>query len=185
MNDYKKLRIIFLGTPDFAVASLNKIVKANCNVVAVITAPDKPAGRGMQLQQSAVKKYAIENNAKLRVYLERSDKKTDRQMKSYYDLLKSEGMPFASPTSAKYTPLTSAELSNALYEFRTKKKSSPIMQLADLYLWPIAMGGYNPNVRPYKRLVEDKKLIDCHILEEEIPYKGIKYSCWDLVKKAA
>ena len=62
MNDYKNLRIIFMGTPDFAVASLDKLVSANCNVIAVVTAPDKPAGRGMLLQQSAVKKYAIENN---------------------------------------------------------------------------------------------------------------------------
>ena len=52
--------IIFMGTPEFAVASLDKLVQAGCNIVGVVTAPDKPAGRGMQLQQSAVKKYALE-----------------------------------------------------------------------------------------------------------------------------
>lgn len=62
MKNYKDLRIIFMGTPEFAVASLDALVKAGCNIVGVITAPDKPAGRGMQLQQSAVKKYAVENN---------------------------------------------------------------------------------------------------------------------------
>ena len=51
-----------MGTPEFAVASLDALVKAGCNIVGVITAPDKPAGRGMQLQQSAVKKYAVEHN---------------------------------------------------------------------------------------------------------------------------
>lgn len=51
-----------MGTPDFAVASLQKIAEAGCNIVAVITAPDKPAGRGLQLQQSAVKKYAVEHD---------------------------------------------------------------------------------------------------------------------------
>jgi len=56
----KDLRIIFMGTPDFAVASLDILVQNNYNIVAVITAPDKPAGRGQQLQQSAVKKYALE-----------------------------------------------------------------------------------------------------------------------------
>jgi methionyl-tRNA formyltransferase len=56
------LRIVFMGTPEFAVASLQALVENNFNVVGVITAPDKPAGRGMQLQQSAVKKYAVENN---------------------------------------------------------------------------------------------------------------------------
>ena len=49
-----------MGTPEFAVASLDALVNAGLNIVAVVTAPDKPAGRGMQLQQSAVKKYAVE-----------------------------------------------------------------------------------------------------------------------------
>jgi methionyl-tRNA formyltransferase len=59
------MRIIFLGTPDFSVPSLDAIVKARHEVVAVVTMPDKAAGRGMQLQQSAVKKYAVENNIKI------------------------------------------------------------------------------------------------------------------------
>ncbi|MBL7708003.1 MAG: methionyl-tRNA formyltransferase [Chitinophagaceae bacterium] len=54
-----------MGTPEFAVASLDALVKAGCTIVGVITAPDKPAGRGMQLQQSAVKKYAVEHNLKV------------------------------------------------------------------------------------------------------------------------
>jgi methionyl-tRNA formyltransferase len=58
--DFKALRIVFMGTPEFAVASLDALVKAGCQIVGVITAPDKPAGRGMQLQQSAVKQYAVE-----------------------------------------------------------------------------------------------------------------------------
>ncbi|MBP6625646.1 MAG: methionyl-tRNA formyltransferase [Chitinophagaceae bacterium] len=56
------MRIIFLGTPDFAVASLNALIVHKFDVVAVVTAPDKPAGRGMKLQQSAIKKYALEHN---------------------------------------------------------------------------------------------------------------------------
>lgn len=52
-------RIIFMGTPEFAVASLDALVRSGFNIVAVITAPDKPAGRGMKLNMSAVKKYAI------------------------------------------------------------------------------------------------------------------------------
>ena len=60
-NAFKeKRRIVFLGTPDFAVASLNALVNADFNIVGVITAPDKPAGRGMKPQESAVKKYAVE-----------------------------------------------------------------------------------------------------------------------------
>jgi methionyl-tRNA formyltransferase len=53
------LRIVFMGTPEFAVATLDAILQADYNVVAVITAPDKPAGRGMQLTESAVKKFAV------------------------------------------------------------------------------------------------------------------------------
>jgi len=62
MKNYNSLRIVFMGTPEFAVASLDALVKAGCNIVGVITAPDKPGGRGMQLQQSAVKIYAVEHN---------------------------------------------------------------------------------------------------------------------------
>ena len=55
----KDLRIIYLGTPEFAAASLQALVEGGYNVVAVVTMPDKPAGRGHQLQYSDVKKYAL------------------------------------------------------------------------------------------------------------------------------
>ena len=51
-----------MGTPEFAVASLEKLVKEKYNVVAVVTVPDKPAGRGQKLQESEVKQFAIQNN---------------------------------------------------------------------------------------------------------------------------
>lgn len=54
------LRIVYMGTPDFAVESLKALVEGGYNVVGVVTMPDKPAGRGMKLQYSAVKQYAIE-----------------------------------------------------------------------------------------------------------------------------
>lgn len=58
----KDLRIVFMGTPDFAVESLKILVENNYKIVGVITAPDKPAGRGQKLNQSAVKKYAVAND---------------------------------------------------------------------------------------------------------------------------
>lgn len=59
MTDMKRdLRIVFMGTPDFAVATLDALITNNYKVVGVITAPDKPAGRGRKLNESAVKKYA-------------------------------------------------------------------------------------------------------------------------------
>jgi methionyl-tRNA formyltransferase len=54
------MRIVFMGTPDFAVASLSALIDAGFHVVAVVTAADKPAGRGQKLQESAVKRYAVE-----------------------------------------------------------------------------------------------------------------------------
>ena len=55
-------RIIFMGTPEFAVGTLNALVSAGFNVAAVVTAPDKPAGRGRQMRGSAVKERALELN---------------------------------------------------------------------------------------------------------------------------
>ena len=56
----KDLKIVFFGTPEFAVTSLSKLVDGGYNVAAVVTMPDKPAGRGKHLAQSDVKKYAVE-----------------------------------------------------------------------------------------------------------------------------
>ena len=60
-----KLRIVFMGTPEFAVGILDTIIKNNYEVVGVITAADKPAGRGQKIKYSAVKEYALENNLPL------------------------------------------------------------------------------------------------------------------------
>ncbi len=78
----KNLRIAFFGTPDFAVASLKKMVENGWNIVAVITAPDKPSGRGQQLSISDVKKYALEKN--LTIYQPEKMKSQD-----FVDLFKS------------------------------------------------------------------------------------------------
>ncbi len=58
----RDLRIVFMGTPDFAVTTLKNIIESKYKVVGVITAPDRPAGRGRKLNQSAVKEYAISQN---------------------------------------------------------------------------------------------------------------------------
>lgn len=61
----EKLRIVFMGTPDFAVGVLDTILNNNYNIVGVITAPDKPAGRGQKINTSAVKDYALEKGLKI------------------------------------------------------------------------------------------------------------------------
>lgn len=61
----RKLKIVFMGTPDFAVGILDTIYKNNYEIVGVITAPDKPAGRGQKVSTSAVKEYALANDLRL------------------------------------------------------------------------------------------------------------------------
>lgn len=128
-------------------------------------------------------KYARSLDHKLRVHPERCNKTEDRMLRSYYDSLCTEGMPFASDTSDSYSPLSAKEFSETLYEFRLKAKSSPMAQFADLYLWPMCIGGYDETNRPYRRLLQDGKLIECHISEENRPILGTKYSCFDLVEQ--
>lgn len=65
MNKKRDLRIVFMGTPDFAVASLNALLEHKYIIVGVITAPDKPAGRGQKLKISAVKAFAIQHQLKV------------------------------------------------------------------------------------------------------------------------
>jgi methionyl-tRNA formyltransferase len=62
MTKKRDLRIVFMGTPDFAVANLKALIDNNYNVVGVITAPDRKAGRGQKLRASAVKTFALEHN---------------------------------------------------------------------------------------------------------------------------
>ncbi len=63
--EFYHMRIIFMGTPEFAVASLDALVKAGYDIIAVVTAPDKPAGRGLKMHESAVKQYAIAHHLPL------------------------------------------------------------------------------------------------------------------------
>ena len=60
-----ELRIVFMGTPDFATGILDSIIKNNYNIVGVITAPDKPAGRGQKIKYSSVKEYALEESLRI------------------------------------------------------------------------------------------------------------------------
>lgn len=79
----KDLRIVFMGTPEFAVESLRNLVNGAYNIVGVVTMPDKPAGRGHKIQHSAVKQYALENNLSL---LQPTNLKDDSFLKELADL---------------------------------------------------------------------------------------------------
>ncbi len=62
MGSFKKTRIVYMGTPEFAVAPLDELIKNGYNIVGVVTVADKASGRGLKINESAVKKYAVEHN---------------------------------------------------------------------------------------------------------------------------
>ena len=128
-------------------------------------------------------KEAHRRHRRLRVLPERCNGDEDRLLKSYYEALKLEGMPFSSATSGKYAPLSAEQFRQILYEFRLKEKRSPMAQFADLYLWPIAMGGYQASDRTYARLMDDGKLIECILPFDARDALGTKYSCFDLAQR--
>ena len=128
-------------------------------------------------------KYSLVNKCRLKVFPERCNQTEDSVLQSYYDGMRKDGMPFNASTSGQYGPLPQQQLQDILCGFKLKYKSSPMAQLADLYLWPMCMGGYDQKNRPYKRLLDDKKLIDCFLNEKDRALFGIKYSCWDLAEK--
>ena len=78
------LKIVFFGTPDFAVESLKRLVDGGYNVVAVVTMPDKPAGRGRQLQQSDVKRYAVEQGLPVLQPVSLKDEAFIEELQSYH-----------------------------------------------------------------------------------------------------
>ena len=128
-------------------------------------------------------KFAASHSAKLRVYAEKSDRKTDARLKGYYDELRLDGMPFDTSNSEQYDPMGQGGLRGVLYDFKTKNKTSALTQLADLYLWPMCIGGYDRENRPYARLISDQKLIDCHLAPGQLGTLGVKYYCFDSPEK--
>ena len=76
------MRIIFMGTPDFAVASLDALINAGFEIVGVVTAPDKPAGRGQKLHESAVKQYAVSKGIEILQPLKLKDPEFHKHLKS-------------------------------------------------------------------------------------------------------
>jgi len=76
------MKIVFMGTPDFAVASLSALYEAGYDITGVVTAADKPAGRGQKLQESAVKKYAVEKGLKILQPLKLKDPEFIEELKA-------------------------------------------------------------------------------------------------------
>jgi hypothetical protein len=92
-------------------------------------------------------------------------------------------MPFVDGGASRYAPLSQAELAATLHDLDFKAKTSPMAQIADLYAYPIARGGYDPEYAPYQQLRANKRVIDDYLTEAEIPHLGVKYSCFEIAIK--
>lgn len=88
-------------------------------------------------------------------------------------------MPFDGGRSAKYQPMAAADLKKRLYDLKFKNKDSAVMQLADVFLYPLARGRYEADYLPWQVLQREKKVIDFHVPDTET--MGVKYSCFELV----
>jgi hypothetical protein len=121
---------------------------------------------------------------RLRVLPERTNSDDETRLSEYYEALRDGGCPFDAGRSGTYAPLSGAECSETLMEFRLKYKVSPGVQIADLYLWPIAMERYRPGGRAYAACRDAGRLIEAGMSSEQAKYLGSKYSCFELVDAA-
>lgn len=129
-------------------------------------------------------KLAKKNERKLRIYVEACSKADDAKLKEYYKALRETGHCFNSATAAKYDPVTVDDYRATLYDFKTKMKTSRLTQIADLYLWPICMAGYDKKNWPYNNLRKAGRLIECRLSEAEAEMLGTKYSCFEGVSRS-
>ena len=125
-------------------------------------------------------KYVDKQGGQLEIIFEGSGKKEDSDIIQYLRTLKSTGNPFNPSTSQDYRPFTAEDYARVIIgEPRRKTKANPLLQIADLILYPIAKSGYNSEYPPYKELRKHNKIIDCVILPEDKPFMSVKYSCFD------
>jgi hypothetical protein len=127
-----------------------------------------------------VAKHAVQCDRRVRIYVEESDKSSDAKIREYFRDLRENGMPFSDKTSAKYGPLDAGELKYRLLDLKFKRKTSPMMQVADLFLYPICRSAYDPDYRPILEMQRKSKLIDNLFDDPEARrLLGIKFSCFD------
>lgn len=124
-------------------------------------------------------KTAHEEGRKLKVWFEQHSKAEDQAILRYFSEMRCDGMPFNPDTSSVYGPLGPERLGEVLSWCQSKNKSSPMIQIADLLLFPLCVGRYDPDNRAYRTYLEAGLLIDQHLRPDEVATRGIKYSCFD------
>jgi Protein of unknown function (DUF3800) len=124
-------------------------------------------------------KYADSRQCALRVFFERSGRNEDRNLIQFVRELKEVGMPFDGTNSEALDSLSADDFRRiVLGEPRGRTKLTPMIQVADLMLYPMAKGGYDPSYRSYAALLKAGKLVDSLLEPKDRPKLGIKYSCF-------
>lgn len=126
-----------------------------------------------------VGKYVILQDGEVIIYFEKVGKKEDKLITRYFNELRNSGAPFSSETSTKYSPLTSNQMQQVLTGIEGKSKDNPILQIADLCLYPIARSKDQPQQRAFQELLQNKKLVDSVLTPENREKMGIKYYCFE------
>lgn len=126
-----------------------------------------------------ISKYISAENGEVMVFFEKAGKREDHLITSYFNDLRSKGLPFNPQTSGKYKPLYADEIKKTLVGIDGKYKGNLIMQVSDLCLYPVARARENPNDKAFVALSKNNRLINCLLDSEEINMIGIKYYCYD------
>jgi Protein of unknown function (DUF3800) len=128
-------------------------------------------------------KFVHSQNGIMEVFFEEAGRTEDRNLQNYHRLLKLEGMPFDKGNSSQYGGLSKDDFNKiVLGDAQRLTKDSPLIQLADMYLYPIVKGGYDKDYQPYRDLMRANRIVDAIIDNDMRSTNGIKYSCFDLVK---
>ena len=124
-------------------------------------------------------KFVGDLDESIMIYYEKAGKKEDRLLKQYFNEIRESGHPFDINNASKYSPLSAEQISKCLRGIEGKSKSNPILQIADLCLYPVAKGKDKPEDKAYVALKENSLLVDSRLSSEEIKSRGIKYYCFN------
>lgn len=177
---YRELEDLLVGSPIIALACVIHRPGYNARYTPIYgTERWSLCKTAFPIIAERAAKFAVAHDRRVRLYVERSDKASEKLLKGYFDEMRTEGMPFAAGGNPKYQPLDGAVMKSRLYDLQFKRKTSPMVQLADLMLYPLCKGAYDGSYRPYAALRDAGKLIEAHLAEDQRSVGGIKYSCFD------
>lgn len=180
---YKDLKNFILGAPIVSIACVIDRPGYVARYAGKYSKPWLLCQTAFAILAERASKYARERDCQLAIYFEQSGKNEDRDILSYMKALKSIGMPFSASTASGYDSLEPEEFRRIVDgEPKRVTKDVPMIQLADLVLYPMARGGYDETYGPFRDLHDHCRIIDAILKAEDIPVRGVKYSCFDTKK---